>query len=88
MPRACNNVFLILACVVSQPVWAELPETVIQQTFHPYAAGKPSANGLAPGTTISQASWEAAKDYLPSEILDKVKAGELSLPSRKRLICQ
>ena len=34
-------------------------------------------NGLAPGTTISKDSWEAAKDYLPPEILEKVKVGEL-----------
>ena len=35
-------------------------------------------NRLTPGTTISKDSWEAATDYLPSEILDKIKAGELA----------
>jgi hypothetical protein len=78
MARACNTVFLVLACVLSQPAWAELPEAVIQKAFHPYAAQKPSANGLAPGTTMTKDSWEAAKEYLPPEILDRVKAGELS----------
>jgi hypothetical protein len=61
-----------------RPATAELSATVIQQMFHPYAAGKPSASDLAPGTTISKSSWEAAKDYLPPEILDKIKDGEFS----------
>lgn len=78
MARACINVFFILACLISQSVWADLPEAVIQQVFYPYATQKPSVNGLAPGTTISKNSWEAAKEYLPPEILDRVKAGELS----------
>jgi hypothetical protein len=46
--------------------------------FYPYAAGKPSVEGLAPGTTISKDSWEAVREHLPSEILDRVKAGELA----------
>lgn len=57
---------------------AETPATVIQQMFHPYAGEKPSAAGLAPGTMVSKDSWEAAQSYLPPEILDKVKAGELA----------
>jgi len=57
---------------------AEVADTIIQKMFHPYAAEKPTAAGLAPGTTISQDSWEAAKDYLPPEILDKIKAGDFS----------
>lgn len=63
---------------MSQSAWAELPQAAIQQTFYPYAAGTPFVNKLAPGTTISKDSWEAAKDYLPPEILDKVQAGELA----------
>ncbi len=58
--------------------WAEMPDTSLQAMFHPYANGKPSADGLAPGTKIGQDSWQAAQDYLPTEILDKIKAGELA----------
>lgn len=61
-----------------QSVRAEVPASVIQQAFFPYAAGKPHVEGLAAGTTISKDSWEAAKEYLPPEILDRVKAGELA----------
>lgn len=57
---------------------AETPAAVIQRMFHPYAGEKPSAAGLAPETMVSKDSWEAAQSYLPPEILDKVKAGELA----------
>lgn len=58
--------------------WAEMPDTSLQAMFHPYANGKPSVDGLAPGTKVSQDSWQAAQDYLPAGILDKIKAGELA----------
>lgn len=73
--RICGIVFGLFS-IGWQMVQAEVPDATIQQMFHPYAAGKPSAPGLEPGTTISKDSWEAAKDYLPPEILDKIKAGE------------
>lgn len=73
--RICGIVFGLLS-LSWQTVQAEVPDATIQQMFHPYASGKPSVSGLAPGTTVSKDSWEAAKDYLPPEILDKVKAGE------------
>lgn len=57
---------------------AELSDAILQRTFHPYADGKPTAAGLAPGATISQESWAAAKEYLPLEILERVKGGEFS----------
>ncbi len=69
-----------LLCLGWHTAHAELPTTVIQQVFYPYAAGKPSAAGLAPGTTIAKDSWAAATDSLPPEILDKVKAGEFAFP--------
>ncbi|MCS6924444.1 MAG: DUF1329 domain-containing protein [Candidatus Binatia bacterium] len=59
-----------------QPAYAELPAEVLQQVFSPYAIEKPSVPGLTPGMVISRETWEAAKDYLPLEILDRVKAGE------------
>jgi len=57
---------------------AELSDAVVQRVFYPYANGKPTAEGLAPGTLISQDSWEAAKEYLPPEILERIKIGEFS----------
>lgn len=78
MRRAFRGVLLCLTCLTWQPARAEISPTVIQQMFHPYANGKPSPEGLAPGTTISKDSWEPAKDYLPQEILDRVKAGEFA----------
>ncbi len=57
---------------------AELPVTVLQQAFYPYAERKPVVSGLSPGTQITKDSWEPAKEYLPPEILDRVKAGELA----------
>lgn len=71
-------VFLILASITGQSAYAEIPAATIQHMFHPYETGTPSVSGLAPGTTIAKDSWEAATEYLPPEILDKIKAGELS----------
>lgn len=78
MQKQIVCVLISFACLVSQPVGAEISTEVIQQTFYPYAMEKPSAPGLAPGTTVSQSAWEVARDYLPPEILDKVKTGELT----------
>ncbi len=71
------TVFLILVGVASPSVHAET-DAIMQRLFHPYAGGKPSVAGLSPGTVISKDSWEAAKDHLPLEILERVKAGDLS----------
>lgn len=78
MQRQWFAMFLILTSLTGRPVYAEPLATTIQQMFRPYEAGKPSVNGVAPGMTISKDSWTAAADYLPVEILDKIKAGELS----------
>ncbi|MGH7965326.1 MAG: DUF1329 domain-containing protein, partial [Candidatus Binatia bacterium] len=73
----CGIVFGLLS-LNWQTVQAEVPDAAIQKMFHPYAAEKPTVAGLAPGTTISKDSWEAAKEYLPAEILDRIKAGDFS----------
>ena len=57
---------------------AKISATAIQAMFHPYANGKPSVEGLAPGTQLGPDSWQAAQGYLPAGILDKIKAGELA----------
>lgn len=67
--------------VCSQPAaadQAEIDEDAIRQAFYPYAIEKPALGDLQPGTTVSADSWQAAQNYLPPEILDKVKAGELA----------
>jgi hypothetical protein len=70
---------LCLLCrLATSPAWAELTDVALQQAFHPYAFMSPSADGPKPGTQISKDSWEAAKDYLPPEILARVKAGEVA----------
>ena len=61
---------------MAQPVYAELSADIIQQMFYPYAQGQPSTAGLTPGTTVSKDTLDAAKEYLPPEILDKIQAGE------------
>jgi hypothetical protein len=76
--RRIQRLLVVICLLTVQTTFAELSDSVIQPMFYPYAAGKPSVPGLAPGTTISKDSWEAAKDYLPPEILDKIKAGEFS----------
>src|SRR5262249_46622203 len=72
------GVLIGLVCLASQFVRAEVSPAVMQQIFYPYANGMPSANRLASGTTIAKDSWEAAKDYLPPEILERIKAGEFA----------
>lgn len=76
MQKQLCGALIGLLCAIWQPVRAETSAEIIQQMFYLYAAGKPTGEGLAPGTTISKDSWEPAKDYLPLEILDRIKAGE------------
>ncbi len=78
----------VLSVSVCSLLWAsfagaEMSATAIQAMFHPYANGKPSAEGLAPGTRVGPDSWQAAQDYLPVEILDRIKAGELAFEVRE-----
>ena len=78
MQRQLLSVVIGLFWMSWHLAWAEMPDSTLQAMFHPYANGKPSVDGLAPGTKVSQDSWQAAQDYLPAEILDKIKAGELA----------
>ncbi|MBI3245810.1 MAG: DUF1329 domain-containing protein [Deltaproteobacteria bacterium] len=76
--RRVGAVFCLVFCTLGRCAYADADATVLRQVFHPYADGKPSAEGLAAGTRISQESWQAAQEYLPPEILERVKAGEFS----------
>ncbi len=78
MKHLLAGLVLGLICSLPQSAQAELADAVIQQTFYPYAIEKPGLSGLEPGTTISKDNWEAAQNYIPAEILDKIKAGELT----------
>lgn len=70
---------VVTVCVLTVKItFAELSDSVVQAMFSPYAAGKPTASGLTPGTTIAKDSWEVAKDYLPPEILERIQQGEFS----------
>ena len=57
-------VLSVCSLLWSSSAWAEMSATAIQAMFHPYANGKPSVEGLAPGTKIGPDSWQAAQDYL------------------------
>ena len=78
MKHVLVGLVLSLTGGVWQLAQAELADDVIQHTFYPYAIEKPALSGLAPGTTISQDSWEAAQNYVPAEILAKIKAGGMA----------
>ena len=78
MLRVQFAIVFIFAGIASLPAHAETPPVILQRMFHPYDTEKPFVNGLSPGTQISKDSWEAAKDYLPPEILEKVKIGDQS----------
>lgn len=73
----CSALCLLFGFVGS-PAWAELTDMVLQPVFHPSTAMPPPVDGVKPGAQISKDSWEAAKGYLPPEILERVKAGELA----------
>lgn len=73
-----DRALCLLLMLVTPPAWAELAAVTVQQAFHPYASMPPAADGPKPGTQISKDSWEAAKEYLPPEILERVRAGEVT----------
>ena len=72
-----HSVVTVLCLLTGKTTSAELSDSVVQATFYPYAVEKPAVPGLTPGTTISKDSWEAAKDYLPPEILERIQAGRI-----------
>ena len=78
MQRQLLSIVVVLFWTSLHVAWAEMPYSTLQAMFQPYADGKPSVEGLAPGTKIEQDSWQGAQDYLPAGILDKIKAAELA----------
>jgi hypothetical protein len=51
----------------------------IGHIFHPYAQGKPAIEGLPPGSKLSSTNWQTAREFLPNELLERVRAGELEI---------
>ena len=56
----------------------DAPEEV-RLAFSPYRQGPPRVDGLSPGTTLTQSTWQAAVGVLPPEILRLLQAGELAI---------
>ena len=58
MQRQLLSIVVVMFWTSLQVAWAEMPDSTLQAMFHPYADGKPSVEGLAPGTKIGQDSWQ------------------------------
>ena len=52
---------------------ADVPEAVIQQSFHPYANWTPEFPGYTPGVTITQANVDQYKDILDEALYFFIK---------------
>ncbi len=74
---ACFFVLLGLLIQVSLTK-AETPEAILSY-FYPYDQGAPHIEGITPGITISQQNWQIAKEALPEEILQLLRAGDFTL---------
>ena len=75
--RHCTAIFLLIHGTWSIPVWAQ--EARVRASFHPYAHGTPHVPGLEPGTVVSSANAQLAKEVIPAEILTLLESGELSI---------
>jgi len=62
---------LVLGAGVAQAT--DIPESVIQQSFHPYANWTPEFPGYTPGVTVTQANVEQYKDILDEALYFFVK---------------
>ncbi|MBR9912788.1 MAG: DUF1329 domain-containing protein [Gammaproteobacteria bacterium] len=58
---------------------APISEDVIQQSFYPYAKGKPTAASIQPGMVISSANVDAVKDYLDPAMYQFIKNGDTEI---------
>ena len=65
-----------LALAAGQAVAAEIPEPVIQQSFHPYASWTPEHAGYSPGMTLNAQNVEQFK-----EIVDEALYFFLKMPT-------
>ena len=51
----------------------------IRQVFFPYRQGPPRLNGVPPGATLTQRTWQAAEGVLPPELARLLQAGEFAI---------
>lgn len=51
----------------------------VRQALFPYRQGPLRIDGLSPGTTLTQSTWQAAEQVLPAEILKLIQAGEFEI---------
>lgn len=69
------SIFGTLSVPLSQ---AQLAADEHTNIFYPYRDSSTSVDGLQPGTRVSAETWQAAEQYLPDGILNKIQAGELA----------
>ena len=80
--RFCLSLLVFFISVVPLSSGAEdaSEQTKVRELLFPYRAGTPKVDGITPGMTIDKSNVQAAKDVLPPELLDRVAAGDLSIP--------
>lgn len=70
---------LVLTGLRAVAAWGDAgKEDRLAGVFRPYETAPPPSGSPASGTRISAESWEMARDFLPSEILERVRRGEFS----------
>jgi hypothetical protein len=57
------------------PFWQQR----ILEALSPYRAGFPAHEGIMPGTVVSARNWQLAEEFLPSELLACVRAGDFAI---------
>lgn len=73
--RVLFGVWCVCWIVAPLAIRAELSEDVIQETFYPYRHGVPQVPGVTPGMIVNKDNWEVAREVLPHEYLNLIKAG-------------
>ncbi|MGE0821483.1 MAG: DUF1329 domain-containing protein [Candidatus Binatia bacterium] len=81
MKRTIGWATLIIGVLASvQAVSAEpFPLTSLRAVFHPYHDGPVQYEGITPGMTIGQQNWQVAEKVLPTEVLQRVRAGDFTI---------
>jgi hypothetical protein len=51
----------------------------VEQTLFPYRYGQPHISGIEVGTVLTQDNWQVAQTVLSQQLLEAVRAGELTL---------
>ena len=80
--RLCLSLLVSFISVVPMSSRAEdtAEQAKVRDLLFPYRAGTPKVDGITPGMIIDTSNVQVAKDVLPPELLDRVAAGDLSIP--------